>query len=105
MDIKELTQLVVRLRAERNWRQLNAKEMALGIITEAGELLHELRWYEEEHIEDVVKEKKEILSDEMGDILFCLLATAEISNIDLEQAFLNKLKKIEQKYPPNTPSQ
>lgn len=99
MNIAQLTELIQKFRNDRNWNQSNAKDYCVALSAEAGELLHEFMWVSDEDVKTVTHEKKEAIADEMADVLFCLLCSAKLSDINIEEALINKLKKLEQKYP------
>jgi len=93
MNIKELQKIIATFRDERDWRKFHTpKNIAVSIAVEAGELLEHFQWSEE------CKDKKEV-SYEMADILAYLLLLADECEIDLEQAFLEKMEINRQKYP------
>ena len=86
----------------RDWDQFhNAKDLAIGIITEASELLEAFRWKNAQEIEEIMlnpKTRQEV-SEEMVDVLFFLVRLAERYNIDLSEEFSRKMEKNERKYP------
>ncbi len=87
---------------ERDWDQYhNAKDLAIGIITESSELLEHFRFKSEKQIEDFFKSpgKKEEISEEMADVLYFLLRLAQRYNIDLATSLDKKMIKNEKKYP------
>jgi NTP pyrophosphatase (non-canonical NTP hydrolase) len=93
MKIKELQKLIASFRDERDWRQFHTpKNLAVSISIEAAELLEHFQW------SDKCKNKKEI-AYEMADVLAYLLLLADECDIDLEKAFLEKMKINEKKYP------
>lgn len=86
----------------RDWDQFHgAKDLAIGISTEANELLDIFRFKNDEQIakffDDEVKLEK--ISDELADTFFFVLRFAERYNIDLGKALDNKIKKNNKKYP------
>jgi len=81
---------------ERDWGKYhNAKDLAIGIITESSELLEHFRFQHE----DVIESKKAEISEEMSDVLFFLLLLAERNNIDLTSELAKKLDKNSKNYP------
>ncbi len=87
---------------ERDWDQFhNPKELAIGVITEASEVLEHFRFKSEKEIEDFFKDpkKKGEIEEEMADVLYFLCRLAQKYNVDLSEAFKKKMNKNEQKYP------
>jgi NTP pyrophosphatase (non-canonical NTP hydrolase) len=100
--LAELKEQVKRFCEARDWDQYhNAKDLAIGVSTEAGELLDLFRFKSLDEVEEMfrsVDERGEI-ADEMADVLLFLLRMAQRYNIDLAGAFANKMEKNELKYP------
>lgn len=89
---------------ERDWGQFhNAKDLAIGVSTEAAELLEHFRFKSEKEIEEFFKDKskKEEISDELADVLWFIGIFAQKYNIDISEAFDKKIKKFKEKYPKN----
>ena len=91
MDIKELTAKMHELVASKGWYAADSKRpqtprnMAISLSLEAAEILEHFQWREE------AKDKKDLAS-ELADVALYLLQLASVSEIDLEQAILDKLK-------------
>ena len=101
-SVRELTQLVKLFCEAREWDQFHGpKDLAIGVITEASELLEHFRFLSEAQalalLEDPLKKKE--IEDELADVLFFLLRFSQRFDIDLSQALVNKLEKSEKKYP------
>jgi NTP pyrophosphatase (non-canonical NTP hydrolase) len=98
--IDELTQLAVKFRDERDWKQFhNPKDMALSLALEAAELLELTQWRNGEPLKAHLAEHREKLADELCDVFYWVLAIAHDHDIDLRKAFKSKLKKNAAKYP------
>ena len=100
--IQELKEKVKNFCEGRDWDQYhNAKELAIGIITEASELLQHFRFKSEKEIGEMFKNasKKQEISEEMADVLWFLLRLAQRYDIDLTQELKKKIQKNEKKYP------
>ncbi len=100
--VDSLSLAVRRFCEERDWDQFHGpKDLAVGIITEAAELLERFRFLSEE---DCVRsfddpEKRERIESEMADVLFFLLRLADRFDIDLVAAFDRKMIKNAERYP------
>jgi NTP pyrophosphatase (non-canonical NTP hydrolase) len=102
INIRELKEKVKGFCDERDWDQFhNAKELAIGIITEASELLELFRFKSNEEIEKMFKdnEKRRNICEEMSDTLYFILLLAQKYNIDLTTELINKIEMNKQKYP------
>lgn len=104
-NIKTIEELKTRIQGfceERDWDQFhNAKELAIGIVTEASELLEHFRFKSEKQIDKIFADngKKQSLSEEISDIFFFLLRLAQKYDIDLSTELEKKIIKNGDKYP------
>lgn len=100
--LDSLANIVENFCSEREWDQFHGpKDLAIGIVTEASELLEHFRFFDEKRVASLMSdpEKREAISDELADILFFLLRFSKMQNIDLALALENKLNKNAEKYP------
>ena|SRR3989338_2761003 len=100
--INELKEKVKKFSEERDWNQYhNPKDLAIGIITEASELLEHFRFKSEKEAEEMLKDskKRNELSEELADILYFVLRLAQKYDIDLTDELNKKMKKSHKKYP------
>lgn len=93
-DIEEITQALRKFRDERDWAQFhNAKDLALALNIEAGELLETFLWKSPEQADvDSIKE-------ELADVFTFALLLAEKYDLDVKQIVLEKMQKNALKYP------
>lgn len=87
---------------ERDWdRYHNAKDLAIGIITEAGELLDIFRFRSLEEVDALFQDpdRRGEIGDELADVLYFVLRLAQRYGIDLSDAFARKMERNEEKYP------
>lgn len=100
LELRELTQKFIH---ERGWTKYhNPKDISASLSVEAGELLELFLWRSPEAIYaelDKNEKFKTQVKEELADILFCCLNFANLTNIDISQAFQEKLKKQALKYP------
>ena len=100
--IRELKEKVRNFCEARDWDQFhNAKELAIGIVTEASELLQHFRFKSNNQVNEMFQDKlkKQEFSEEISDILFFILRLAQRYDIDLSLEFENKIKKNGERYP------
>ncbi|AEI99995.1 MazG nucleotide pyrophosphohydrolase [Nitrosomonas sp. Is79A3] len=93
-DIKEITGVLLKFRDERDWAQFHtAKDLALALNIEAGELLEAFLWKSSEQADiDKVKE-------ELADVFAFAFLLAEKYDLDVKQIVLEKMEQNALKYP------
>lgn len=87
---------------ERDWEQYhNPKDLAIGLTTEASELLELFRFLDQDDVQERLQNPtfQQRIQDEVGDALFFLVRFAQRLDIDLLQAGQEKLQKSREKYP------
>lgn len=100
--MNELKRKVQEFCEVRDWDQFhNPKDLAIGISTEANELLDVFRFQSEQQMRDILldKCKREHVEEELADTLFFILRFAQMNDMDLSSILENKLKKNNEKYP------
>ncbi len=101
-NIQELKEQIRAFCERRDWDKYhNAKDLAIGIITESSELLEHFRFKSEAEVEEMLKspEQKGKISEEMADVLYFLLRLAQRYDIDLSDALKRKMELNEKRYP------
>lgn len=101
-DLTELSELVQLFCEERDWDQYhNPKDLAIGISTEANELLDIFRFKTEPEMNEMmhIQSKRREISNELADVLFFVLRFAQMYNFDLKEELLCKLEDNNEKYP------
>ncbi len=90
MDIQELTAKMQELVISKGWygpdskRPQTPRNLAISLAVEAAEILEHFQFRERPR-------RKEELAEELADVALYLLQLAAVSEIDLEQAILDKL--------------
>lgn len=97
MNIQELTQIMADLVHAKGWddqlstkRPQTLRNLAISLSLETSEVLELFQWSDE--LKD-----KEALAEELADVALYLLQLAHVSEIDLEQAILSKVKRNHQR--------
>ncbi|OGH93261.1 MAG: nucleotide pyrophosphohydrolase [Candidatus Magasanikbacteria bacterium RIFOXYD1_FULL_40_23] len=99
-SLEELQKKIIAFRDARDWKQFHTpKDLAIGLLLEAGEVAEHFHWKNEEDLKEYIKTHKEEIGDEMGDVLNYLLIMANDFGIDLADATDKKIDKNAQKYP------
>ena len=91
MDIRELSDEMQRFVTAKGWyaadtpRPQTPRNIATSLAIEAAEVLEHFQW------DETTTDRAE-LAAELADVMLYLLQLASLSEIDLEQAVLDKLK-------------
>jgi dCTP diphosphatase len=89
-EIEELQKLIEDFAKKRDWDKFHtAKNLALALGSEVGELQAEFRWLAEN--ENLTDKKLNSIKDELADVSIFLLRLAQILKIDISQAVREKL--------------
>lgn len=102
MTLDKLKSIVQTFCEDRDWDQFHSpKDLPIGVITEAAELLEIFRFQSDEQALELFENPqiKEEIEDELADVLFFLLRFSQRFDVDLTKALLRKIEKSEKKYP------
>jgi len=93
-DIDIILQELIKFRNDRDWDQFhNAKDLAMAISAEAGELLEVFLW---KKAEDAKTDK---VKEELADVLAFAFLLAEKYGFNIKEIMLEKIKRNGEKYP------
>ena len=93
-DINEIIESLKKFRNDRDWEQFhNAKDLALAINVEAGELLELFLW------KNANEANREKVKEELADIFAFSLLLADKYGLDVKEIVLEKIKQNGEKYP------
>jgi len=93
-DIQEITDALVKFRNERDWEQFhNAKDLALAINVESGELLELFLW---KHPEEANPDK---IKEELADVFAFAFLLAQQQGLEVKEIVLKKINANAEKYP------
>lgn len=101
-ELQKLALMVREFCDERDWDQFHSsKELAIGLVTEASELLAEFRFLDPDQCRATVEnpERRKIIGHELADVLFFLLRFSERYDFDLAVELEEKIALNAQKYP------
>ena len=102
VSVKELIEKVQAFCEERDWDQFhNPKDLAIGISTEANELLDIFRFKSDEQQKALLTDEKSRghIQEELADVLFFVLRFAQMNDMDLKACLEDKMEKNGKKYP------
>ena len=100
--IKALLDEMTEFLDERDWHQFHSpKNLTMGLAIETSELMEHFQWMGEKESRSLVNDstKGAMIRDELADVLSYVLSLAISLEIDLSQAFIEKMKKNRIKYP------
>lgn len=97
-DLRALSRALKAFNHERDWEQFHSpKNLAICLSIEASEVLERFLWLGDE--EAISADNKARIGEEAADVLISLLNLCERAEIDLPNAFADKLAKNAEKYP------
>ncbi len=102
MDIKNIQKKLAIFSDQRDWNQFQSpKNLSMGLVREASELLELFQWLTEEQSREIVNSEEQMLlvKEEIADVFLFLVRLADQLDIDIEKAALQKIKINEAKYP------
>lgn len=85
---------------ERDWEQFhNPKNLVMALTVEAAELQEIFQWLGAQQAAAPDARQRAQVREEMADVLLYLCRLADVLDIDLQQAALDKLNRNAEKYP------
>ncbi len=102
ITFEEAKRLVAKFRDEREWLKYHTpKNLAESIVIETAELLELFQWKTEEECLEYGKsaEGRKRIAEELADVVIYALSLADVLEIDLGLAVLEKLEEDKKKYP------
>ena len=102
MDVETLQKRLAEFARERDWEPFHdPKNLAMAVVSEAGELAAELRWVASQESDAFCRrpDARSRIEDEIADVAITLLMLCDRTGIDLNAAIRGKLVKNREKYP------
>ena len=101
MNVKSIQQTLRQFALERDWDQFHSpKNLASALSVESAELLELFQWLTEKESLDITNgDQRQRVEQEMADVLLYLLRMADVLNVDLERAAIEKIQRNAEKYP------
>lgn len=102
--VQELIQMVEDFCAPRGWGRkaaCNPKDLAIGISTEANELLDIFRFKSEKEMQELMQDpaQREHVGEELADVLFFFLRFTQTYGFEIREILEDKIHKNGKKYP------
>ncbi len=104
MDINVIQKKLSIFSDERDWDQFQSpKNLSMGLVREAAELLELFQWLTEQQSIDIVNSEKQmsLVKEEIADVFLFLVRLADKLDVDIEKAALEKIEINATKYPVN----
>jgi len=99
-SIAELTAQIQTFVDAREWRKYhNAKDLAVAIAAEAGELMQHFVWQQEEQIEKRLEEHRAEIASEIADVAILLFEFADNLGMKLGDVMQAKIAHNDIRYP------
>ena len=101
-SLSELKNQIQKFCEARDWDSFHGpKDLAIGAVTEASELLEHFRFQTKDQEVEILRDpqKRQEVGDELADVLFFLLRFSQRFDFDLTQCFQEKMNKNARKYP------
>jgi NTP pyrophosphatase (non-canonical NTP hydrolase) len=100
-DLREVTDLLLRFRHERDWEQFHRpKDLAVSVVLEAAELLEVFQWKTDDEVRAYLAgEGMARVKEEIADVAIYILLLSHDLGIDLVGAVKDKIKRNESRYP------
>ncbi|MFZ3386012.1 MAG: nucleotide pyrophosphohydrolase [Candidatus Hydromicrobium sp.] len=101
-NLNLLISKILEFRRKRDWEKFhNPKNLTISISLEAAELLENFQWKNSEESIKSARENKEIISEEVADLLIYIFYLCNDLGIDFIDAIDKKIEKNNKKYPVN----
>ena len=85
---------------ERDWEQFHSpKNLSMALSVEAAELVEIFQWQKQDEHKENEEKVVNAVKDEVADIFYYVVRMCQKMNINLEEAFFEKMKKNRQKHP------
>ena len=99
-SISELTAQIQTFVDARDWRKFhNAKDLAVAIAAEAGELMQHFVWQQDDQIEKRLEKNREEIASEIADVAILLFEFADNLGMNLGEVMQAKIARNDVRYP------
>ncbi len=99
-SISELTTQIQTFVDAREWRKFhNAKDLAVAIAAEAGELMQHFVWQQDDQIEKRLEKNREEIASEIADVAILLFEFADNLGMNLGEVMQAKIAHNDVRYP------
>lgn len=98
--MKSIEEKLFKFMDARDWTNLKPSDLAKSISIESAELLEIFQWNNPD-LEEVKEDNKKLekIKEELADVFIYAFDLAILLNIDVKKIILDKIEKIDKKYP------
>ncbi len=102
-DLALIKERLRQFASERDWEKFHtAKNLAMALSGEAGELVSEFQWLTPEEGQNLSPEKLKDVEMEIADVAIYLVRLADVLGIDILEAVMEKISINEARFKPNS---
>jgi len=99
-SLSELRERLRQFAAERDWEQFHVpKNLAMSVAIEAAEIMEHFQWLTPDESAALPEPQRSAVAHEIADVLLYLVRLADVLDIDLVEAALDKMAINAHKYP------
>ncbi len=92
MDLEVIKQVIQEFVDERDWEQYHTpKNIAMDLSVEASELVEVFQWLDNQESFDTAT--RDAATEEIADVFYYVVRMCQLLDVDLEQAFHEKMKQ------------
>jgi NTP pyrophosphatase (non-canonical NTP hydrolase) len=99
-SLSDLRERLRQFAAERDWEQFHVpKNLAMSVAIEAAEIMERFQWLTPDESAALPEPQRAAVAHEIADVLLYLVRLADVLEIDLVEAALDKMAINARKYP------
>jgi NTP pyrophosphatase (non-canonical NTP hydrolase) len=99
-SLNDLRDRLRQFAAERDWEQFHVpKNLAMSVAVEAAEIMEHFQWLTADESAALPAPQRAAVAREIADVLLYLVRLADVLDIDLVEAALDKMAINARKYP------
>lgn len=99
-SLKDLQAMIRKFVDDRDWDQFhNPKDLSISLALEAAEVLEHFQWKDADEMAEHIRSNKQDIGEELADVFYWILLLANKLDVDLVDAFRDKMDKNHAKYP------
>ena len=101
MDVEKIQQKLRDFSEERDWEQFhNPKNLSMALSVEVAELVEIFQWSQNGGLDEITDPNtRKKIEKEIADVFNYVLKIADLLDMDLEKAALEKIEENAEKYP------
>lgn len=98
--MKKIQDDIKKFNDERDWSDPSCiKDLMLNMNEEIGEFWNIIKWVDTETQQRLIKENKEEVENFIGDMIYLVLKTAYLCDVDSDKSIADVMKEYEKRFP------